>query len=307
LPTLIFLVIIIYNKSFVLQPRLKFINKELRDTIFSVALFGIISGYGNILVQRIDVIMINSMIDIESAGVYTIAMFFGVLVSIPYRSILRISSSVVAEAFKRNDIATIQSVYKKSGQTQLIIGSLLFIGIWANLDNVHHILPSEYHKGDYVIFFIGLANLVKMLFGQAHGIIGLSKHYRYQTYFTLVLGILTLITNLIFIPIWGITGAGIASLISILTHNIIMYLFLKIKFGLEPFGKVTIIIILIAVISYATGYIIPALPNFIFDIFIRSLIITAVFGILIIYLKVSEDVNIFVNQIISRFNNILKK
>ena len=53
-------------------------------------------------------------------------------------------------------ILLLMKFYAKSTINQLIVGELLFLGIWANIHNIFKILPAEYEAGKYVIFFIGI-------------------------------------------------------------------------------------------------------------------------------------------------------
>jgi hypothetical protein len=60
------------------------------------------------------------------------------------------------------------------------------------------------------------------------------------------------------------------------------------------------------VLTYFFSLLIPELPNFIFDIFVRSILMTLVFGSLIVVLKVSGDVDDIKKLVISRIRSLLK-
>jgi len=284
-----------------------FIDRKLRKEIVNVSLFGIIIGFSNIIIQRVDTIMINSMIDLSATGIYSISLLFGSIVSLPSRSINRISTGVISDAWKMNDTGTVKSVYYKSCLNQTIIGGLVFAGIWANISNVFHILPSEFLSGKYVIFYFGLSALLSMMSGISSSIINLSKDYRYNTWFTLAFGVMVIVTNLVLIPAYGITGAAMAALISNLSYHLMQMIFLYVRFRLFPYDFKIVIVLLIASAAYLLSLLLPELPNFIIDIFVRSILITIVFGTLIITLRVSKDVDDVKTMIIGRmrsfFNN----
>jgi len=250
--------------------------------------------------------MINSMIDLSAAGIYSISLLFGSIVSLPSRSISRISTTVISDAWKIEDIDTIKSVYYKSCLNQTIIGGLVFAGIWANIGNVFHILPSEFLSGKYVIFFFGLSALTSMMSGVCSQIINLSKSYRYNTYFTFAFGLMVIATNLILIPAMGIVGAALAALISNLIYHLLQIIFLYIKYRLFPYDIKIIIVFIIIVLTYLFSLLIPELPNFILDIFVRSLLMTIVFGSLIVILKVSKDFDDIKILVINRIRSFFK-
>src|SRR5690606_25364157 len=136
------------------------------------------------------------------AGVFAIATYFGSVIQIPARSILRVSSSVIADAWRNNDLANIKDVYHKTCLNQFIIGILLLLGICVNIDPLMALLPPEYAEGRYVIVLMSLGYLIDMATGANGIIIATSKYFRYDTYFMFLLVIVTFITNMAFIPIY---------------------------------------------------------------------------------------------------------
>jgi O-antigen/teichoic acid export membrane protein len=307
LPGILIFYPLIIKKQISLKPEPGFINRDLRKEIINVGIFGIITGYSNIIIQRVDTIMINSMIDLSATGVYSISLLFGSIVSLPSRSLTRISSSVVSDAWKINDLETIRSIYYKSCLNQTIIGALVFAGIWANIGNVFHILPSEFISGKYVIFWFGLSAVLSMMTGVSSSIISQSAYYRYNTWFTLVFGIMVLIMNLILIPAFGITGAALAALISSLTYHLMQMIFLYVKFRLFPYDLKILMALAITAVTYLLSLLLPELSNFIIDIIIRSLLMTIVFAALILLLKVSDDVNDVTKTILNRLRSFITR
>ncbi len=306
LPGILIFYPLILKKQVLIKPEFSFINRSLRKEIIYVSMFGIIIGFSNIIIQRVDTIMINSMINLSATGIYSISLLFGSIVSLPSRSLTRISTSVISDAWKTDDIETIKSVYFKSCLNQTIIGGLVLAGIWANILNVFHILSPEYISGKYVIFFFGLSAFISMATGVSSVIINLSRDYRYNAYFTLVFGLLIIVTNLILIPVLGIVGAALASTISTLIYNLMQVLFLYVKYKMFPYDIKIVIVLFIIIITYLFNLLIPELSNFVLDIFIRSTLMTIVFGSLIIILKVSKDVDDIKTTIIGRLRSFFQ-
>jgi len=307
LPGILIFYPLILKKQVFFKPQFSFIDRNLKKEIVNVSLFGIIIGYSNIIIQRVDIIMINSMINLGATGIYSISLLFGGIVSLPSRSLNRISTSVISDAWKINDTDTIKSVYFKSCLNQAIIGTLVFAGVWANINNVFQILPSEFLSGKYVILCFGLSAVVTMMAGVSSSIINLSKSYRYNTWFTFAFGIMVILTNLALIPALGITGAALAALISNFIFHLMQVMFLYIKFRFFPYDFRILIVLLIAGITYLLSLLLPGLPNFIADIIVRSTLMTIIFGTLIILLKVSDDVNNVTKTILNRLKSFISR
>ncbi|OQX73198.1 MAG: hypothetical protein B6D61_12795 [Bacteroidetes bacterium 4484_249] len=298
IPSIILFISLILEKQFYLKPDIKFLTPKLINEMIGVGFFGILLSFSGVLVLNIDVIMVNDILGIKAAGIYTIAFFFGTLVLIPLRPVIKISSVVIAESWKNNDIQTIHQIYKKSSINLTIIGLIVLVGIWGNIDNIFQLIKDDYLPGKMIVLYIGIANVLDMAIGVSNQIIFNSKYYKNLSYFFLVFAVLLIITNILLIPRFGITGAAIASLVSKFIFNSIKYIFLYRKFKFQPFNFKYILLLLIALITYFLSRIIPVFPNFILDIFIRSTAIFIIFSIPVYAFRISEDINDKINKIL---------
>lgn len=278
-----------------------FLTSDLRKEMVHYRTFTMLTNVSAFMLLSVDVVMISYMIGLDNTAFYTVAFYIVALINIPRNAISNISLPVVADAWKRNDRAMVESVYSKTSINQLLIGVLLFVGIWANQASIFHILPNEYADGKWVLFVIGIARVVDVGFGMNGGIISTSSEYRFDTYANIVLLVFTVVMNLIFIPIYGIVGAALATAISLSSFNLAKYTFLRLKFGFSPFTWKTVAILLLGLLSYGLSFFVPEQSNFILDIFLRSTVIVLVYIPLSLLLKLSEDVNHFVQVILARF------
>lgn len=279
-----------------IKPDFSFLTISLKREMINVSLYYFLSGFSVIAVANIDSIMVNEYLGLSSAGVYGIVFYFGTLIIIPSRALMRISYSILAEAWKKNDMQEIETIYKKSCINQFLIGLFLFIGLWANIDVVLSVLPEEYMAGKYVIFFVALGNLVDMLAGVNGAVLITSRYYKYDSYFLIVLVLLTVISNMIFIPLYNITGAAIATCITLVLYNLLRFLFLYKTLNLQPFTFKILIVLFIGILVYYASIFIPSFENKIVDIILRGGFIAISFTLSIYYSSASED-----------FNDLLKK
>lgn len=305
LPTIYLIATLIYKKQFTLHTEFNFLNRELLLSIGAVSLFSILNGFSMIIIQNVDVIMINNMVGLSDTGIYSICFFFGVVVSLPARSIIKIANIITSQAWKDNNINQIKDIYYKSCITLFIIGLLLFIGLWANIDNIFQIIGQDYSSGRWVIFFIGLSSLLDMITGANGAIIGTSKYYKVQTFFLIILVLLIIATNLLLIPRLGITGAAIGSAISLAVLNLLRYFFLLYKYQLQPFSIDFVYIALIGAGAYFLSKLIPQFSNYIIDIIVRSSALVVLFCTPIYVFKISEDINTKADEILRKIK--LKK
>ena len=272
-----------------LAPELK---REMRD----VALFSVITGLSGMLISTIDKIIVNDMLGLAAAGVFSVATYFGSMIQIPARSVMRISSTIISESWKSGDMANIALVYRKSALNQFIIGLYLLLGLWITMDSLLSLMPAEYAASRNVILFMGLGYLIDLATGANGIIIATSKFYRYDTWFMLVLVVFTLITNISLIPIYGITGAGIASCLTFALFNGARLIFIYVKFGIQPFTRSFLYIAAIGAFSAGAVYFIPPIANGYIDILLRGGVFSVIFGLLILWSGVSPDINAVVRK-----------
>ena len=301
LPTIILLCFIIAQKEWHVKPVKGFMSKELRTDMIKLGTYSIIAGGAGAVVLNIDAIMINSILGEAKAGVYSIAFQIGTIILIPARSLYRIMTSIVAEAFKKDDIQEVASLYKKSCNNQLAIGILLFIGIYANIDNIMQLIPKEYASGKNVILVLSLGYLIEMATGINQVIIANSKYYRFDAFFVFLMVGLVIIANLIFIPIYGITGSAIATAITVFANNFLRFIFLKIKYQMQPYDFNSIKIILIAAVAILPSFFIPTFDKYI-DIAIRSSVVGGIFILLILKTEATPELNNKIRKNLKRFS-----
>jgi O-antigen/teichoic acid export membrane protein len=304
LPTLILALYIIRSREWHIRPVKGFITKDLKKEMLNLGFYSILAGGAGAVILNIDAIMVNQMLGEEQTGIYGIAFYFGTILLIPARSIYRITSSIVAENFKNGRLDEIAKLYKQSCNSQLAIGILLFIGIVVNIDNIMQLLPPAFAGGKNVILILSAGYLVEMATGINQVIIMNSEYYRYDAYFVFAMVGVTILSNWILIPIYGISGSAIATALTVTANNALRYGFLKRKYDMQPYNINTLKLIGIACVSILPGLFIPHIFTLYLDIIIRSGIVGILFIILMLTFDAAPELN---NKIRKNFLRIKKQ
>ncbi|MFL2582540.1 MAG: polysaccharide biosynthesis C-terminal domain-containing protein [Flavobacteriales bacterium] len=285
--------------------RLKFsLNASFRHSQ-EIRKFNSFSGYvillatGGVLIQKIDQLMVGGYLGTESAGVLTLSMYFATLIEIPRRSIMQIIQPVLADSFHQNDMKNVDEMYKKSSLNLFLIGGVLFLLVWINVFDIYEIIPrkEEFKGGIYVVFFYGLARVIDMGMGCNNEILVYSKHYKANLPMQLALVAIVVVTNWALIPRFDITGAALATCISVFTYNIIRFVYLWKKIGMQPFSKSTLQILFILSIAFIIGLNINFGFHPILNIILRSSIIIFPLVALLYFLKISKDINRLLDKV----------
>lgn len=261
--------------------------------IVSYGLFSLIGAGGTQIILQIDSIMISGALGLEQTGIYTIAFFIGTVIEIPKRAISQLAGPLISKSFSAQNHGAIQKLYQQTAINQIIIGSLLLFGIWANLDNIYSFIPNAdaYKGGMGVVLLIGLGKLSDMAFGANGEIIVMSKYYRFNVLAVALLALLTILLNLLLIPTLGIDGAALASLCAMLTFNLTKFIFIKYKLSMQPFSRQTLIFLGLVLLTLLANHFLPNLENRWIDIFVRSSMITVILLGGSLVLRLSNEMN----------------
>ncbi|MBX9852782.1 MAG: polysaccharide biosynthesis C-terminal domain-containing protein [Cytophagaceae bacterium] len=275
-------------------------NKEALKQMIIFGLFIFLGGASGILATKIDIIMLGSMENLNSAGIYSIAFFMGTIIEVPRRAISQITTPLISQAWKNNDLKLIGEIYFKTSLNQFIVGILLFLLIWCNVDDLLALIPNsdKYLEGKYVILIIALGRLTDMVTGVNTEIILNSSYYKFNLFLIVASSAFLIVLNYFLIPVYGMNGAALSILIILLLFNIIKGFFLFIKFKLQPFSQNTFYVLVFGLLSFAIVYFLPQFDGGymanIINIGWRSAVIVSVFMGMVLYFKMSQDVNLLV-------------
>lgn len=301
------LVYLAYLGELHLIPRFNFFKKPLLKEMGSYASYRFFGVIGTIAATQIDIYMVGTIIDLGNAGIYTIAFFISTVVGVPMKSLFSISAPIIAESWTNNNVAKIEEIYKKTSINLLIFGVFLLVCIWSSIDYVFDILPNgeDYRPGKYVVLILGLAKLVDMTSGVNTHIIAYSKLFRFDLYLSISLAVLNILFNLLFIPQFGIIGAALATLTSMCIFNLVKFLFVLIKFKIQPFNWSMLGILFLGIGLFGLTILVPDTSYALLNIIINSVIISVIFILSIFYFDVSEDITHLKQLVYKKIKSII--
>jgi len=300
LPLIIIFISLLIRGEISLKLEPGFITPQLKREIIILSLFGILTGISTVTLTTLDKLFINTYLGEAEVGIYSIASFFAVLITLPGRSVSKISIPFLAEAWKKDDLDTIDDLYVRSSISQYAVGLLIFIGLMVNLENIFRLLPEAYSGSAAVIILISFGNLVSGSAGVNGVLLSTSSLYRYQTWLMFILIALFVLTSIIFIPLFGITGAALAAMISNIIYSMLGVVLTGRRFGLWPYRTAHLKMTLVGLAAMAAGYLMPQI-SLIPDILLRSLLVTLIYVAGVWFWKLSDDLNGVADSIMERF------
>ena len=120
----------------------------------------------------------------------------------------------------------------------------------------------------------------------------------------LILVVLVIIFYMMFIPLWGMNGAALGSLLSVSGASLLRVFYLKRSMNLFPYRVTHLKCVAIGLVAFAIGKIIPAMDNFLIDLFIRCSAISIMFTGLGYVFHISDDLNLMADKFLKQLRII---
>ncbi|HEX8546291.1 MAG TPA: oligosaccharide flippase family protein [Cytophagaceae bacterium] len=286
---------------------LSFIKKPVFKQMIRYGLWTMIGGATASALPHLEKLMLPAYEGgLEKTAIFNIALSIGMVIVIPRNAIAAISEPLLAAAWKNKELSQIGLIYKKSALNLLIIGLLLFLGVWCNIDSIFNLIPNSsiYQKGKFVVLFVGLYSVFDMGTGLNSEILRNSPYYKIDLSFYIIRFIILVLANLVLIPLYSYNGAALAMLISIIAYNLIKFVFIKQKLGFQPFDSTFLKVCVLALVTYCIATYLPtnnnSLTATLFAVCIKSLCVLFIFGGGVYYFKFSPDFNDQIQKITRR-------
>lgn len=212
-------------------------SKLIPKQMFRVALPLIFVQGISVVSQSIDSLMIGSMLDVESVGIYSVSFRIALISSF----LLMVTNSVlapkVASMFANNKLqemeVLIQTITKLLCYISLFVLAVLVIfgksilSIWG----------IEFVQGYWPMVILSLGQFVSISIGCVGLILTLCNEEKIFGRLVFYSAILNIILNFIFINLWGVIGAAIATAGNLIFLNVGALYLVRNRININPFGK----------------------------------------------------------------------
>ncbi|OMP30624.1 lipopolysaccharide biosynthesis protein [Mangrovimonas sp. DI 80] len=282
-------------------PVIRFNKIENLSAILKYSSLIIIAGSIATLILDIDKFMLGKLRpDIEEVAYYSVAIFIATVIAVPQRAMHQIMMPLTAKLLNDKNMVELKGLYQRSSLNLYVVSGLIFLLIVLNINELYLIIPKEFREGLLVVFLISAAKLYDNVMGNNNAILFNSDYYRMVLFFGVLLTILIVLLNLAFIPKYGMNGAAIATFIAIFIYNSIKIYFVKLKFGMWPFTKESLVLSLVILVGFAVFYFWDFPFHPLINMTLKSLLIVLGYGLLVFKLHISEDINSVVKKFLTK-------
>lgn len=261
----------------------------------------IIAGSIGVLLLDIDKVMIAHLKEnIGNVAYYSVAIYIASVIAVPARAMYHITNPITAKYINDNSKISLKDLYQKSSLNLFIISGLIFALIILNINELYKIIPPEFAGGLLVVFLIGLVKLFDNLLGNNNAILFNSNYYKIVLILGVILAIITVLLNIVFIPLYGINGAAFATFISVMIYNTAKLVFVNYKFKMQPFTSATAKTFVLILVIIAAFYFWEFPFHPVANIFLKSLIVSIIYLVSVYYFQLSKEISEAIKKYIKK-------
>ena len=282
------LMIVLANRCYPLQIRFRFPSNIRSILTYSITI--LLAGSAGSLIIDIDKFMIPQLQEIKQTAFYAVAIFAATLVEVPARAMWQILNPLVATAINENNTTEVNSLYRRSALNLVIVSGWFFLLVNLNSEALFSILPNVgYQKATLVVLYISLAKLITMTFGCGGAIISNSSFYQISLVFSIAMALGVSILNMIWIPLYGIDGAALATLAVVGLSIVVKIIYLQFKIKVNPLSWNLFKALAAVGILYLSFQLIEWNFSPIVQIVLTSALVSALYFLIVKQLKLSDD------------------
>lgn len=291
------MILYIYTED---KPSLK-INMQFLKSVGLAKLiqYGIlltITNFSSIGLKHLDALFVGKYLSLDFVGIFTVSAYIALIIEIPLTSLEKITHTKVAQAWANNDLESIKKIYYQSVKYLLLAGGILLIGIVTNVHDLLCLLPAVYHQGAGVVVITSIGAFLNIATGVNTSILFNSEKYIYGTYLLILLLVLSITLNIIFIPLYGIQGAALATLIASVIYNVLKYVIIWKSFKMQPYDLSSLKILFLITVVLIIGLLIPSLNNLFATITLKAILLSGIYLGGIYLLKIMPEAYKFLKR-----------
>lgn len=240
---------------------------------YRYSFYSFLGSFGALFAFRIDAFMIPEFLSFEDNGTFNIGVALASSLAIPATGLFAIYAPKISAYLKNNSFEELGKKYIETAKLLFFIGAILYTSVVLGIDSFFRLLPTYDKLVDSIpiIMLLGFNVLFNMSTGFNSEIISYSKYYRFNIVAILVLSVLNISLNLFFLTQTdlGIIGVAYASIIAMISFNASKLLFIYKKFGILPFDKDYLKLIVVVGSAFSLCFILPENSNTILNLLIK--------------------------------------
>lgn len=205
--------------------RLRMASKnEVVDWFHSAKPFVFMSA-ALVIQNNLDILMVGYFLNSEEVGVYALAVRIATTVAIGASASNTVVAPLISKRWSKMDIKGLQSIVFKASIFGFGVSLILVILILSQSSLILNFIGEEFVRGSFALNLLMIGVLFSAFCGPVGVILTMTEHAARASFVIAVATALNAILNFILIPLYGIEGAAVATLVSMSVWNIVLLYF----------------------------------------------------------------------------------
>jgi len=190
-------------------------------------------GSASLIMTHTDIIMLGAIKAPSDAGIYNIANSFARFVGFVLMAVNAALAPIVASKYAEKKFDDLQRLITRS--TRLIVSFSLPVAVILVLFGSFFlgIFGSDFKEGLSALRILCIGQLINTLVGSVALLLNMTGHERLSVKGVGIGAGLNIVLNFLLIPIWGVSGAAIATATSMIVWNVILAIYVKRKLSIN--------------------------------------------------------------------------
>ena len=258
--------------------------------------FLLISAVTSVLAPTLSSFFVTAKMGLDNTGIFAIATYMAVLVSVPNRSVSAIASPQLARAIKEQNRDECSHLIRQVTRNMLLIGGFILLAIWVNIDLIFHLLPNgaTFAQAKNVVLILGVSQLILGTFTICFTALNYSRFYAFSLLLSLILTVSAILLNQYLVPRFGMEGAAFSNLLSYGLYYLLIILTVVPLCRIRVLDRRWVYILLLLIVLFAINQVwliyMPSM-NIWLDSILRSIVLIGGGAFIAYKAELSPEIN----------------
>lgn len=196
-----------------------------------------IKDVGSLLYTRIDILMLGALATASGIGVYQVAIVLGAVVALPLSGMNQIFPAIASKLYSDGNHAELERVFSSVTRWTVTVSLPIVIGVVVYRTEILSIMGEDFTDGGIVLSILLLGQFVNTAVGPSGFLLMMTDHQRLVMLNQWVFGVVNVGLNYVLITRAGITGAAVATTITLISLNITRLVEISVLEGWFPYTR----------------------------------------------------------------------
>jgi O-antigen/teichoic acid export membrane protein len=188
----------------------------------------------NVVLMYVDVIMLGLLAGSEPAGIYRVAAQMAASVAFPLTAVNMAFAPMIATLYVRNDTVTLQKRATTCARSVLAMALPIALVFVLFGRPILALFGADFVAGNTALTILVIGYLLNAAMGTSGYLLIMTKHERAAAMTFSCSAAINILGNLLFIPIWGVNGAAVATALSVVAVSMTMAILAFRYLGIRP-------------------------------------------------------------------------